>query len=455
MEGMQMKKEAVIKEQILRNKNLVKNISLSFLCKIFSVGISFILIPILISYLNTEQYGIWLTILSILSWISFSDIGLGNGLRNKLVEAYSQMRYKDAKEYIATTYAFLSIIVLVIYVILMIIIPNLNWQKIFNTKLIPNTELIKLSILVTTFFLSNFVLSLYNQLFYAVQKSSVTGLGQILINSISLINLIILKNSSTSANLIFVSISYGLSLIIPSLVLTYIFFKTYKVIRPSIKDIKINKAKDLLNLGVKFFIIQIAVVVYFSTNNFIITQIKGPAEVGVYDTAFKLFNTITIVFGMLLTPLWSAFTEAYSKGDIDWIRKIIKKLKLLLIPEAIVLVLIVVFSKLILKLWIGNRIIIPLELIALSAIYVLIASWSNIYTYLMNGINQLDIQMYICLFVCIINIPLCFYFGKILNMGSAGVMLAQIITAIPGAIILPIKANEFMKKSTNGRKNVR
>lgn len=447
-----MQKSTAVKEQVSRDKNLKKNITLSFLFKILSVGINFMLIPVLISYLNTEQYGIWLTLLSILSWISFTDIGLGNGLRNRLTEAYSQKKYKDAKEYIVTTYAFLSIIILIIYIVLMLIISRLNWQQIFNTKVVPNTELIQLSMIVVTFFLSNFVLSLYNQLYYAVQKSSATGLGQVFINLFYLIALLILKYF-TRSNLIFVSISYGLSLLVPSIFLTYIFFKAYKILKPSIKDIRFNKAKDLLNLGVKFFIIQIAAVVYFGTNNFIITQIKGPAEVGVYDTAFKLFNTVTIVFGILLAPLWSAFTEAYSKGDISWIRKIIKKLNYLLIPEAIILVLIVVFSKFILRLWIGNRLNIPVELIILNAIYVLIASWSNIYTYLMNGINQLDIQMYICIFVCIINIPLCFYFGKTLNMSSTGVMIAQIITAIPGAIILPLKSNKFLKRLNNGRNN--
>lgn len=445
-----MQRSAAVKEQVSRDRNLKKNITLGFLYKILSVGINFMLIPVLINYLNTVQYGIWLTLLSILSWISFTDIGLGNGLRNRLAEAYSQKDYKAAKEYIATTYVFVSIIILIIYIALMIIVPRLNWQVIFNTGLISNNELIQLSMIVITFFLSNFVLSLYNQLFYAVQKSSATGLGQVLINLFYLINLIVLKYF-TSSNLIFVSISYGLSLVVPSVFLTYVFFKAYRKIRPGVKDIKFSKAKDLLNLGIKFFVIQIAAVIYFSTNNFIITQIKGPAEVGVYDTAFKLFNTITIVFGMLLTPLWSAFTEAYSKGDIGWIKKIIKKLNFLLIPETITLILIVVFSKFILKLWIGNKLNIPLELIILNAVYVLIASWSNIYTYLMNGINQLDIQMYICILVCIINIPLCFYFGKTLNMSSSGVMLAQIITAIPGAIILPVKSNEFLKKIDKGR----
>lgn len=441
-------------EQIARNNNLKKNISLSFVYKFISMGLNFLLVPVLIRYLDSVQYGIWLTLLSMLSWVSFTDIGLGNGLRNKLTEVYANKNYKVAREYIATTYAFLSAIILVVFVIFIIAIPNLNWQKIFNTSAINNSKLILLCVLVTIFFLSNFVLALYNQLFYAVQKAAFTGMGQIFINLFYLICLILLK-FFTKPNIIFVSVSYGISLILPSIILTYVFFKRYKFLKPKLRDIKINKAKDLLGLGIKFFIIQFAVVIYFGTNNLIITQIKGPSDVGVYDTAYKLFNTIIIMFNMLLSPLWSAFTEAYSKGDILWIKNIVRKLNLLLIPEAIVLLIIVAFSKIIFKIWIGNKLNIPMNLIILNAIYVLVYCWSNIYTYLMNGLNKLNMQLAISIFTCIVNIPLCYYFGKTMDMGISGIMFAQIITALPGAIILPMSSLKFLKGHTLEVENVK
>ena len=65
----------------------------------------------------------------------------------------------------------------------------------------------------------------------------------------------------------------------------------------------------------------------------------------------------------------------------------------------------------------------------------------------MNGVNELNVQMYIAIFICIVNIPISIYFGKVLNMGIIGVMIAQILTALPGAIILPIKAINFIKNS--------
>ena len=62
-----------------------KNIGLSFLIKGASIAISLILVPLTINYINPYRYGIWLTLSSVVSWFSFFDIGLTNGLRNKLV----------------------------------------------------------------------------------------------------------------------------------------------------------------------------------------------------------------------------------------------------------------------------------------------------------------------------------------------------------------------------------
>lgn len=152
-----------------RSKNVKTNISISFILKIISTGISFMVIPMTINYLNTEQYGVWMTLLAIISWMSFFDMGLGNGLRNKLTEALSKNDIKSAKEYVSTAYVAISIIVLIIFIVLIFIIPNLNWNMIFNTENTANSVFIELVLIVVGFFLFNFVLSLCNSLFYAVQ----------------------------------------------------------------------------------------------------------------------------------------------------------------------------------------------------------------------------------------------------------------------------------------------
>ena len=75
--------------------------------------------------------------------------------------------------------------------------------------------------------------------------------------------------------------------------------------------------KSITSLGFQFFIIQIAVIVIFTTDKILITQLFGPEYVASYDVVFKLFSIITIAHGILMAPLWSAYSDAYHRNDIE------------------------------------------------------------------------------------------------------------------------------------------
>lgn len=428
-----------------RSKNVKVNISLSFILKIISIGLSYLLIPMTINYLNSEQYGVWMTLLAIISWMSFFDIGLGNGLRNKLTEVLSKNYIKSAKEYISTAYAAISTIVVFIFIVLIVIIPSLNWNNIFNTKTLSNSVFIELVIIVVCFFLFNFVLSLCNQLFYAVQESALTGIGMLLMNLFSLINILILKKIS-NGSLIYLGISYGLAMVTSSIILTIYFFIRHKELLPELRLVRKNKVKDILGIGIKFFIIQIAGVVIFTTDNMIITQVLGPTQVTSYNIAQKLFSAVIMGHTIIVTPLWSAYTEAYLKGDIAWIKKLLKKLNLLMIPIVIGVVILALVSNKILKIWIGDSIIFPKYLIAFMALYTLIAVWNNIYSYFLNGIGDLNLQMYTAIIAGIINLPLSVLFCRYLNLGNSGVILGTIISLSIFAIIGPLRTFSILKR---------
>ena len=70
-----------------RNRKIVINVVASFAVKLLTILISLIIVPLTLTYLSSYEYGVWLTISSVLSWLDFFDVGLGNGLRNKLSES--------------------------------------------------------------------------------------------------------------------------------------------------------------------------------------------------------------------------------------------------------------------------------------------------------------------------------------------------------------------------------
>ena len=70
--------------------SVCKSISKSLLYKFIGAALSFVVMPISINILDVEKYGIWSTILSFVSWFTFFDFGLANGLRNRLTGSLSE-----------------------------------------------------------------------------------------------------------------------------------------------------------------------------------------------------------------------------------------------------------------------------------------------------------------------------------------------------------------------------
>ena len=66
--------------------------------------ISYISIPLTLSYLQDERYGVWQTILTVISWASLSNFGIGNGLRNKVTQSITEKKYDKLKSYITSAH---------------------------------------------------------------------------------------------------------------------------------------------------------------------------------------------------------------------------------------------------------------------------------------------------------------------------------------------------------------
>ena len=87
-----------------RSIRVKKNILASFIIKGFSIAISLLIVPLSLNYVKPSQYGIWLTLSSMVAWISFFDIGFTQGFRNKFAAAKAKGDNYLARVYVSTTY---------------------------------------------------------------------------------------------------------------------------------------------------------------------------------------------------------------------------------------------------------------------------------------------------------------------------------------------------------------
>ena len=433
-----------------RSEKAKKNIILLFILNFFNFIAIMALVPVSIGYLGEVEYGIWLALHSVLMWLVNMDLGLGNGLRNKLAEAFAHKDIKLARSYVSTSYAIFSTGLLFVIIIYLIIHPFINWALLLNAPQEYFYSLNKLVLFVFVLFCLQFLLRLLSSIINADQRPAVNGVISLSINGLTLLAVIGLSHLHDRSLL-----TYGiLSGFVPVLVFltgsVIMFFKMYKSIAPNFKFVDLKYSSALIKLGMQFFIIQIAGVIIFTTGNIIITQLFGPASVTVYNVAYKYFYLAPMVFNVIIAPFWSAFTEAYVKQEYDWIKSMMRKLVLIWAGLSSVVVLMIIFSDLAYTLWVGKEIEVPFLLSVLTGLFVIVANWNNIFVYFINGIGKVRLQFYYAVITAIVNIPLSIFLAKNLNMGVSGVMLSTIICLISGSVWAPIQYFKIINNKATG-----
>ena len=416
----------------------------------FNFLFNLIIVRLTLEYLGSTQYGIWLTLSSILTWFNYLDFGLGNGLRNKLAEALANNDLKSAKIYVSTAYAIFSSLILAIIIIFVSIYKLINWLEIFKAPAYLQSQLDTLILLCVIFFLIQFVLRLLTFIINADQKTGINGFFSFSINLLTVILIYVLLKT-TSSSILFISVGSTFIPVIVFIAATMIFFNTkYKSISPSFKSIKFSNLKDLLGLGTQFFIIQIATLIIVATDNMIITQLFGPSEVTVYNIAFKYFNYIPIIFYVILTPMWSAYTEAYMKDDFEWIKNAIKKIFKIWLLLSLVVVVMIFAANWVYDIWIGSQVEIPFLLTILMGLFAIVSNWNNIFAYFLNGVGKIRISLYYSIFIGIINIPLSIILAKNFGIGISGVIAATLLCMIIGSVWAPIQYYKIINKKDFG-----
>lgn len=423
-----------------------KNILASLIIRGLSISISLIMVPLTINYVNPSRYGIWLTISSIVAWFSFFDIGLTQGLRNKFANAKAKGEDELARILVSTTYAILAIIFSIVWLIFIITNHFINWAKVLNVSENLKFDISTLVVIVFTYFCLQFVLKVITTLLIADQQPAKSSLIDLTGQIISLTFIFILVKT-TEGSLINLGIGLCLS---PLLVLAFaniVFFRgTFKKYSPKFSSIKFSYAKGLFNLGIIFFVIQVAAIIQFQSANIIIARNFGTLEVTSYNIVYKYFGILNMVFLIFLTPFWSASTEAFQNNDIQWIKNGIKKYNQLNIIMIFVGCIMLFSSSTIYRLWLGEgKVNIDFSLSFFGFLFFNTSLFGGKYVSFLNGISALRIQFIACIISPFLYIGLTFFFISYLKMGTYALFIAAIIVNYNTFLLAPVQYYQIMK----------
>lgn len=442
-----MKKLKVI---IKNNKNIANNIIGAFIVRGGSLIVSLFTMPAYMRYFqNQTVLGLWFTILSVLNWVLMFDLGLGNGLRNKLPLATAEGDENKAHKYISSTYISMAILIFVLCIISFFIFPYIPWNNFFNIdkNLVSHDTLVTSVKIVFIGIMIQFLLKLITSILYAIQKSAIVNLLGLLSNIIILGFVLYAPAMGSEQSLIAMSWINVIAVNAPLLIVTIIIFSTIlKNCKPSFKQYNNKYALEILKIGCVLLWLQIVFMIISSTNEFLISHLTNPSFVVKYQVYNKIFNVGSSLFVLALVPIWSAVTKAKGENNYSWIKKLYKILLLMTGLAFMCELAIVPFLQILVNIWLGDSAIdVRTGYAIIFAISNSIFILHNVNTSIGNGMSYFKTQIIWMTFAAVIDIPLSYLFVN-LTGGWIGVVLANILSLLPFEILEPIYFNRYINK---------
>lgn len=432
-----------------RSKNVNKNSVVIFACKGATMLISFFLLPLTIGYVDSETYGIWVTISSMAAWLHVFDIGMGNGLKNKFVECRARGDNAMAKKYVSTTYAILSVIFIPLLILFLLVNPIINWNSILNVDTVEDLNLV--FAIVVSYFSLNFILTTINTVLIADQRPGDSSFRMV-IQQLCLLLTIFLLTKTTTGSLM--NLCLALCFVPLAIILVFnitLFGGRYKEVRPSLKSVDLSLVKELLGLSLKFFYLQIVGLVLFQMTSFIIIHYYSANDVTLYSVAHKYLTLPNGFFMAISTPVWAAVAQALAKQDYTWIRASLKRYTIILLLFFGGELLMLLLAQPVYNIWMGNKIDhIPFLISFFCMLSACVTMSTSIYVNALCGAGYLKLQMLFCIASPIAFIALCLLFINVFNWGVWCILFANLVANIYGLLVAPLQCYQVFFKKKGG-----
>lgn len=393
-----------------RTINSVKNIATGFIGQFIQIFLGFINRTVFIKFLEKEYLGISGLFGNILSILSLAELGVGTAIIYALYKPLSEKNEKELSilmNFYAKAYRIIGITIAIIGLLAM---PFLN----IIIKDVPN---IKENLYVLyCFYLFNTVISYFyshkNSIIIADQKNYISSIISYLISLVQTI-LQILVLVITKNFLMYLMVQTICTLAF-NITISNMADKLYPFLKNKITDKLDYKEKKSLIKNIKaLMIIKLSGVLVNNTDNMIITYFSGLATVGLSSNYTMLINIINTAISQIFTGVTASVGNLNAKESKEKQRaffNIMNFANFWLYGFSSICIVVLIND--VIRIWIGDRFILPSNIAVILAVnFYMIGMQNAIWTF-KNTMGLFIHGKYILIITAIVNLILSIILGN-------------------------------------------
>ena len=435
--------EAVV-TPVSRTRQVLRQTGLGLVTRVGAIGATFMATPLMLQLLGSQQFGVWLVLLSVFQWITLFDLGVSAGARNEIARAAASKDAERVRRAVSTGWFYVALIALALFALAALVLcftPAASWLQVHAFGGVDASAALWL---VTAGACASFGAGYVQSIYAALENAAAFSIFSLLSN-LGFLALLGVAQALSLHSMTELSVLYLLALLSANGCLIVNFFRHFPQYRPRLNAVDDTLRGTILGFGVKMFVIQLAALVIFTTSRLLASILLGPESVVVYDAGFKVFSLVTMVHTLVMTTLWSSFTQAHERSETAWIRRTLVRLLQLMVPLSLACAALAMLSPWLIGLWLGpNQVGTPL-FYALFAASTILICWNNIFAYFLNGIGDTKVQLFSALAAGVLNVPATYFCTVTVGLGISGIPLGTLLSLSLFAVLGPMQVLYLVK----------
>lgn len=392
-------------------------------------------VPLTLGYLGPERFGLWMAVTAVISMLGFADFGLGNGILNAVSHASGRNDDRTIHRSVSNGIIMLAAIGGLIFLIFLALYRYVPWPSVFNvSSATAALESGPVVLVLLSCFIVTLPLGATQKIQLGLQQGYWGNLWEAVGSVLGLIGIIIAIQMQAGLHWIALSMA-GIPLVFRALNTLVFFGYQERTLRPKMSHLDFQVIRRLVRTGFLFFILQLAVIVGFQSDNIIIARILGVEAVAGYDVALKLSTLPAMFIGLVVVAQWPAYGEALTRGDSDWIRRtFIRTIRLSLLFAVPFALILFNWGDTLIRVWAGPEVVPSTALITGMSIWSVLLMLGSVVAALLNGLHIVKFQAINALLMATANILLSIYL--VAKIGVVGAIVGT-ITAYTIFSLLP------------------
>lgn len=420
-----------------RSRRAVYSAGCSFAARALLVASTLISIPLTFNYLGYERFSVWMVFSSIMTMLTFADLGIGNGM----VSALSRAADRDAAARCQASGFFLLVgISAFLCIIFGVAYPLTEWAAVFNLKDPEAINEIRPAILVLfAFFVLMLPLVTANKVRFALQEDYVNSAWEIVASAVGLLGILLVVWMRGGVPWLVIVVTAGR---VGAGIGNWInLARSRPWLLPHWRLADPRIMRELLRSGAMFFVLSLAANLAVSCDNYIVLYQLGAEPAATYAVAAKIYALLTLAASTVLSPLWPAYGEAITRGDVAWLQRTLRRSVLLMATTSPISSGLLFFSaNIIVEYWLGRGLELPPGLLLAFSVWVPLQCVGMAISMFLNGALLIGPQVLIAASFTVASLATKVIFAP--SLGIAGIVWVSVViyaatTLLPHLWLVP------------------